>query len=448
MHRTVLPIKNMHCKSCELLIEKAVRRVPGVKSARANFRKSEVDIHSHGRLDVTAVSRAIEETGYGVGEDDKQRWITRDIHEYGYIALGLVLLLVLYVLVQGSGLLRFSSGISGGKDLFSAVLIGLTAGISTCMALVGGLVLGMSARHAEKHPEATGTQKFRPHLFFNLGRIAGFFLLGGLLGAAGGFLSPSAFVLGLLTMAIAVVMLVLGLQLTEMFPRLQRWTLTLPGGLSRLLGISGRETKEYSHRGALTLGALTFFLPCGFTQLMQMNAIASGGFVAGGLMMAAFAAGTAPGLLGIGGLTSVVRGTGAKNLFKTAGLLVIAFALFNLQNGYNLTGWAPFWEGAQPRMSSLGGTTSQQGVQVVAMTQSANGFSPNRFVVKKGIPVRWVITGTDPNSCSAGISMPAFSILRFLRQGQNVIEFTPMQTGEIRFTCPMGMFPGSFTVVD
>ena len=54
-------------------------------------------------------------------------------------------------------------------------LLGLTAGISTCMALIGGLVLGISTRFAEKHPHLSGKNKFIPHLYFNLGRII-FFL--------------------------------------------------------------------------------------------------------------------------------------------------------------------------------------------------------------------------------------------------------------------------------
>ena len=44
------------------------------------------------------------------------------------------------------------------------------------------------------------------------------------------------------------------------------------------------------------------------------------------------------GLLGIGGLTSLVKGAFAKKFFKAAGLAVIAFAIFNISNGLGLTG--------------------------------------------------------------------------------------------------------------
>ena len=69
---------------------------------------------------------------------------------------------------------------------------------------------------------------------------------------------------------------------------------------------------------------------------MQLYAVSSGGFIAGGLIMALFALGTAPGLLGLGGLTSFIKGKFSGIFFKVAGIVVIAFSLFNLNNAYNL----------------------------------------------------------------------------------------------------------------
>jgi plastocyanin domain-containing protein len=44
--------------------------------------------------------------------------------------------------------------------------------------------------------------------------------------------------------------------------------------------------------------------------------------------------------------------------------------------------------------------------------------------------------------------MPTYNIAQFLTAGRNVITFTPTQTGNVRFTCGMGMFSGNFNVVD
>jgi sulfite exporter TauE/SafE len=81
------------------------------------------------------------------------------------------------------------------------------AGVSTCMALVGGLVLGLSSRYAEIHPESTMMQKFVPHFYFNLGRVIGFGILGGIIGSLGAVFSLSANWLGFLTIIVGLVMI-------------------------------------------------------------------------------------------------------------------------------------------------------------------------------------------------------------------------------------------------
>jgi len=83
-------------------------------------------------------------------------------------------------------------------------LVGLTAGVSTCMALVGGLVLGASARFAKQKPLATPWEKFTPHIFFTIGRIIAFFILGGIIGWGGSILQLSLTVSSLEWLAVCL----------------------------------------------------------------------------------------------------------------------------------------------------------------------------------------------------------------------------------------------------
>ena len=115
-------------------------------------------------------------------------------------------------------------------------------------------------------------------------------------------------------MMVGVVMLILGLQLTGVFPRLQSFSFTLPKSVARVFGIKD-DGKEYSHRSTMITGALTFFLPCGFTQAMQLYAVSTGSFTQGFLIMGLFALGTSLGLLGVGGLSSIFKGKKAKLFF-------------------------------------------------------------------------------------------------------------------------------------
>lgn len=453
MNKTTIPIKGMHCRSCELLIEEKLKEIPEVKNVQVSYKKSEATIYSKKQLDLfetTKINRAIKEAGYEVGVDDSGSWISKNPSEYADLALSFIILLSLYYFAKGLGLFNISFNSGNPSSLLVVLIVGLTAGVSTCMALVGGLVLGISARHSEKHPEASPNQKFRPHLYFNLGRIVSYFLLGGLIGLVGKAFQFSGTSLGILTIVVGLVMLIMGLQLTEIFPRLSNGGLTLPSSVGKFFGIKKRHEKEYSHTNSVVVGALTFFLPCGFTQAMQLYAMSTGNFWSGALIMGTFAVGTAPGLLGIGGLTSVIKGDFAKKFFKFAGLLVIALSLFNISNGANLTGWKPALQRniGVDQSANDPNVTIENGVQIVKMDQLAGGYKPNKFTIKKGIPVKWIINSKKPDSCAASILAPKIGVKKFLELGENIVEFTPKETGEIKFSCTMGMYTGKFIVVE
>lgn len=447
MTKKIYKIRGMHCRSCEILIEGNISEIPGVKKVKVDHKKGVAEVeYEQAPVATERVAEAIREAGYEIGEKADLSWISRNPRDYLNLLLGLVVLGLFYLFGSESGL--FQAGVDTSQGgLGVALLVGLVAGVSSCMALIGGLVLGVAARYAENHPEATAMQKFRPHIFFNLGRVVGYAVLGGVIGMAGAVLQPSAFTMGILTLAVGGVMIFLGLKLVEIFPKLQEVNLTLPKSVSRLLGIRQGGKKEYSHHNAFLAGALTFFLPCGFTQAMQLYAISTGSVTQGAMIMGLFALGTAPGLLGVGGLAAAFKGWKARLFFATAGLAVIFLGVFNIANASRVV-FAPQASVIAP-VPSLGVVPGAEGeAQVVQMTQGASGYSPNQFTVQVGRKVRWVINSTNQYTCAAYISMPAYGVNQPLKVGENVIEFTPTVTGEIPFTCSMGMYRGKFLVVD
>lgn len=451
--KTTVPIKGMHCRSCELLIEDELGRVPGVCQVNVSHDKAIAEVYYEGEsLGVDAIEKAVQSAGYEVGVNEKKSWFSRNIGDYADIFYVGVVLFFLYVFVNILGLTKFLQ-VGGGHptSLFTVVLIGLTAGFSTCMALVGGLVLGLSTRYAQRHPGATSLQRFTPHLWFAAGRIMSYTVLGGVIGGLGSLFQFSGFSLGLMTLAVALVMLTLGMQLTGLFPRLEGIRLSLPKGLARIFGVSGRQEGEYSHKNSFMLGAGTFFLPCGFTQAMQLYAVSTGSVVTGALIMGLFAVGTAPGLLGIGGLTSVIRGVFAQKFFKFSGVVVIVLSVFNMNNAFNLIGWNPVnglsWGNSVLAVADDKNVQQLGGTQIVRMTQDASGYTPNQFTIIKGVPVKWIINSTDVNTCASSIVASQIGVRQNLHPGENVIEFTPQSTGSINFSCMMGMYRGAFTVV-
>lgn len=452
MNKATVHIKGMHCRSCEILIEDELRKINGVTEVKVNEKKGSAYVCYEGDLDHHKVAEAVRNAGYELGMKEKAPLFSRRMQDYKELGYAFLVMVMLYMIAKELGIFNLAVKSGGNYNSLPIVfLVGLTAGVSTCMALVGGLVLAASARFVEKHPQSSALQKFKPHLFFNIGRIVSFFVFGGIIGYAGSLFQLSSTTLGLLTIAVGGVMVLLGLQLTDIFPRLNGLNFTLPKGIARTLGMKEQTQKEYSHKNSFMMGATTFFLPCGFTQAMQLFAISSGNPVTGAMTMGVFALGTAPGLLGIGGLTSVIKGTITKPFFKFAGLVVIFLAIFNISNGLNLAGINvnAFLNRSTVSVPKTDpNVTMENGVQVVRMIQNGSGYSPDTFTIKKGIPVKWIVTSEDAFTCAASIVSSKLGIRKNLEEGENIIEFTPTETGNVRFTCSMGMYSGSFNVID
>lgn len=453
MNKTKVDIKGMHCKSCELLIEDELLKIPGVKKAKVNQKSGSAEIFYKGRLDKNDVECAVKEAGYSLGRDNRP-FFSKDLNDYKELGIATTILFVIWAIAYLNGWFNIEmSGLNNYSSLPIVFLIGLTAGISTCMALIGGLVLGAAARFAEKHPTASTLQKFKPHLYFNLGRIISFFIFGAVIGYLGSFFRLSPSMLGFLIIVVGVVMLFLGLQLVDIFPKLSGMTFTLPKKLGDFLGIKNHNEKEYSHKNSMILGGMTFFLPCGFTQAMQLFAMSTGSPVTGALTMGVFAIGTTPGLLSIGGLTSVVKGVFARIFFRFAGAVVIALAFFNITSGYTLTG---IKEISLPKLNnalsaSASKTVPQGEVQVVKATYSAmDGFAPQELTVKAGVPARLEVEAFDNGAgCMGSIALPGLSQnVEVFRQGQKAIfEFTAESAGSYTIACAMGIPHGTIKAI-
>ncbi|MFN3919268.1 MAG: cupredoxin domain-containing protein, partial [Methylohalobius sp.] len=90
----------------------------------------------------------------------------------------------------------------------------------------------------------------------------------------------------------------------------------------------------------------------------------------------------------------------------------------------------------------------KQGVQVIRMEVLAGGYQPNHFVLKHGVPVKWVIEGKELTGCNRIILVPKLNLEIELKPGTQVIEFTPTEIGTIPWSCWMGMMHGTFEVID
>jgi sulfite exporter TauE/SafE/copper chaperone CopZ len=452
--RITLPIKGMHCRSCEILLEREIAKIKNVIKCETDYRQGVAEIYyKYNAPEIQELEDAVMSAGYEIGEADKEKFFSRNILDYQELVWAIVVVLIGYEILKYFDIAGINFDADSSKLSFGmVVVVGLVAGFSSCMALIGGLVLSLSTKHAEKHPEATTIEKFRPHLYFNLGRIVCYAFFGGILGMIGSVFQLSIFLTGLLTIFASIVMLFVGLQLIKIFPWFNSIKITLPKGLAKMIG-ADRHHLEYNHKNSVIVGALTFFLPCGFTQAMQIYAISTGSFFRGALIMGLFAFGTAFGLLSVGGLTSLFKGLMARRLFKIAGVVVIAFALFNFSNSLSLMGVdfksdSKTTEAKKVVEKQDESIVVVDGIQTVNIIEGRSGYTPRIVNIKNNVPVKLIIDAQAPYSCAASFVIPSLGIRKNLVAGENIIEFTPTGVDRINFSCSMGMYTGYFNVVD
>ncbi len=265
------------------------------------------------------------------------------------------------------------------------------------------------------------------------------------MGVAGSAVRLDARVVAGLMVVVSVVMGIVGLRLAQVSPRLAGAGLALPPALAGALGID-RERRRYSDGVTALLGAGSFFLPCGFTQAVQVLALSTGSPLQAGTIMAVFAIGTAPGLLGLGGLTATVRGAAADRFFRFAGVAVVAFALVNAGGALHVL--TPDLFASRAGLTALSDNVRiVDGVQVMRTAQVADGYQPADAAVYVGMPVRWEIR-SDALTCAATIRSADLALDVDLDPGDNTVTFTPERTGVMRYSCLMGMYTGSITVLD
>lgn len=441
-------IGGMTCASCELLLEKKLKAVPGVKHVDVDHKSGIAHITAQADKLPSAerISEVIEKAGYSVIDDDAPSVSTLSPDKRKWMEIGGALLIIFagYKLLQTFDIVSLAPSTSGALSIGGIFLIGLVAGTSSCLAVTGGLLLALAAKHNEIHQAETPWQKFKPLLHFNLGRLASYFVLGGLVGILGQSITLSARMSGYMNIIVAFVMLYLALTILEIIPK-GSFPIRPPKKFSRWIS----NLSESDHPAApFSMGALTFFLPCGFTQSLQLAALASGSFLTGGIMMFVFALGTLPSLLGISAISSAATGTFSRLFLRFSGTLVLLLALFNLNSGFALTGIdlsRVFATGNQQGTSPIPTITGD--VQEVSMAVTAYGYEPTNLTIKAGVPVRWKINGDEAYGCTSVMTIPSLNISKPLRQGENIIEFTATQKGQLAFMCSMGMVRGSFTVI-
>ena len=315
-------VSGTHCASCKIFIEDILNEQIGIQNTYVDLKneivsvETELDNSKHELAEI--LTSKIKHNGYTLSVEKVIQEKKSDDVIWKAIPIGLVFLALFFIL-QKSGILNL--GIGGGATPTTSFIIGLIASVSTCLAIVGGLVLSLSAKVSQDN--VSDKKNF---VLFHTGRIVSFAILGGVLGAVGNAIGINFTFTAILGLVASVVMLLLGLNLVGVFAKNK---VALPSGIFNFF-----RKIEHKTFTPLAIGFGTFFLPCGFTQAMQVVALSSGSFMSGALIMFAFALGTFPMLALLSfGSASFAHSKQAPLFFKSAGVVVIGLGLFALLAG-------------------------------------------------------------------------------------------------------------------
>lgn len=458
-------VDGMHCASCEVLIEKKLLMQKGVEAVEASTATKEVGIEYEGsKPSIKSLNTLFKGDAYKFSDKataeldspsllsfkDGALHVNKEKLNDSLFVVGVALFIVIgFLILNRSGLSSLIS-VNATSALGAFFVFGLLAGSSSCAALVGGIVLSMSKQWDEAYSSSKSTsERYQPHILFNFGRILSYAVLGALLGAIGGVFRISLTFTAILTLGISIMMIFLALQMLGV-KAFQRFQFTMPKFVTRYVA----DEKNFNGKFMpFIIGALTFFLPCGFTITAQGLALTSADPLQGSLIMSFFALGTLPMLLLIGlSSTKFTQQPHVSDKFlKIAGILVFFFALYNINSQFNVLGLPSLNDlttNTNIEASNDGLPPIVDGKQIIKMEALAYGYTPNQYKVRVGIPVKWEITNKGVSGCTnAIISKGLFDGEIRIDKEVVVKEFTPAKVGKYKFSCWMGMVSGIIEVV-
>ncbi|MFA6254195.1 MAG: sulfite exporter TauE/SafE family protein [Candidatus Paceibacterota bacterium] len=474
LKRQVYYIKGMHCASCELVIEKKVLEFPSVEFADASLPRGEVVFdYRNNRPSAKELTDFFSTSGYVFSEQSPAQSRSnktgqqsdQEIESSAWLPA--LTIIIVFILLERFGLSSFVN-ITASAAWPVFLVFGIIAGLSSCAALVGGLLLSLSKQWQEQDSKRLARRaNWEPSLMFNLGRLLSYVLLGLALGLVGQKLQLSPAFNSALLVIISILMTVLALQMFGV-KSLQRFKIALPKSLTRKIA-SGPNRQERTM--PFVFGFLTFLLPCGFTLMVESLAILSGNPWRGAIMLGAFALGTAIPLMAIGWSSAKLlqNETRADRFLRIAGILVLFFVFYNLNVQFNFINWSKwsslavtgtvptsadgFANSTTPPTSANEQNISNQSgpAQVVKTVYTlANDIQPNTFTVKRGQPISFQVDVRDNGQgCMSTIMIrDLYNQAIYLQAGKTIVmNFTPTQTGDYQITCAMGVPRGIIHVI-
>lgn len=442
-------INNMTCVNCENTIEHALSEKKGVVSVKASYSSGKVSVtYNPNEIEIKEIEKLIEAHDYHVQSEKVEKNVITESKKTDLTSIlnVAIILITLYLVLRRFGILDIIYSFPIAKEGMGygmLFLIGVLTSVH-CVAMCGGICLSQCTSQTSKSSkQASKFSAIRPSLLYNLGRVISYTAIGGLVGAIGSVVSFSGAMKGVVQILAGIFMVIMGLNLLNLFPWLRKFNPRMPKIFARKI------YEQKASKSPLYIGILNGLMPCGPLQAMQLYALSTGSPIKGAIAMFLFSVGTFPLMFAFGALSSLLNKKFTGKMMTASAVLVVALGVFMFSSGASLSGLSlPNFLSTTSQAESSNYAMIKDGVQIVTTTMSSGSYEA--IVVQKDIPVKWVIQAEKGtiNGCNNSIIIPKYNIQKDIAVGDNIIEFTPTDSGVVPFSCWMGMIRSRITVVD
>lgn len=424
MKKIYVKIEGIHCLHCETVIRHALLQLEGVADVRISGNIA--CVRYEGVLNKEDIVKTITDLDYITKKEyiseEKSRLSDR-IKPGDFMLILICILAAAYFSYKifGYNILNVIPTIDSSITYGMLVVTGMLTSIH-CVGMCGAINLSAALN------KESGISWKRP-LMYNFGRVVSYTVIGLAVGFAGQVIRISTVVYGIIIILAAIIMLMMAL------------------GMLGIIGfrLPGMKIRAKTHNSFI-IGLLNGFMPCGPLQAMQMYALSTGSAVTGALSMFLFGIGTVPLMLVVGVAVNLARGKRKLLINRIASVLILVLSVSMLNRG--LSSINIDFNKYTKIDENYEAAVMHDGYQVVELDLYYNTYGD--FVVQKDIPVKMIVNVDKKylTGCNETFTLKEYGKSCELVEGENIIEFTPTETGVFAYACWMDMIRNNIKVID
>lgn len=419
-----IKIDGIYCSHCRNLIKKALLKNNCITECRVDGNVAVIKLKDDlSETDISQLHRELvnEINSLGYKTDislicSRNKWKVKQI--LFLVCIFAVILGLRYIIntLLGYDLFNVIPTIDNSLSLGAIFITGILTSLH-CVGMCGAINLVASTSRMNA-------------LMYNIGRVMCYTAVGFIVGCVGSALSLNKTLLNIISLAAALLMLVMGLGMTGIFTVPERFH----------ININNKSSNSF------VIGFLNGFVPCGPLTAMQLYAISAANPLKSAAVMLLFGFGTMPLMLGFGMLRNIFEKRKAA-IQKIMAAFIIVLAVSMTGRNLSALGIDMSLSGNDLEKYVVSEINEQSNIQTVKIDLTYSSYAD--IAVKKGIPVRLIINGNGQlTGCNNEVVCEELGFEAKLSDGENIIEFIPNEVGIYTYTCWMNMIKNTIFVYE